>query len=206
MAEKKNKTNKVVNDTQSEPEVEKTAEEKRQIADAQHRISRQNVLIIIIVIAAIILVAIYIYFWQSARNEEKYRTSYLLSSGTVSLEIKNLEEVSQVLSESPTEYFVLITYTGNEDTYNLEESIKSIIDDYKLSDSFYYLNIENIIQEDNYITRLNSAFNTDKITTVPTILYFRNGAIVDTVTRDDDNIINAGDFQKLLDIYEYEGQ
>ncbi len=205
MAEKKNKT-KAVNDTQSDVEVKKTAEEKRQIADAQHRISRQNVLIIIIVIAAIILVAIYIYFWQSARNEEKYRTSYLLSSGTVSLEIKNLEEVSQVLSESPTEYFVLITYTGNEDTYNLEESIKSIIDDYKLSDSFYYLNIENIIQEDNYITRLNSAFNTDKITTVPTILYFRDGAIVDTVTRDDDNIINAGDFQKLLDIYEYEGQ
>lgn len=205
MAEKKNKT-KAVNDTQSDVEVKKTAEEKRQIADAQHRISRQNVLIIIIVIAAIILVAIYIYFWQSARNEEKYRTSYLLSSGTVSLEIKNLEEVSQVLSESPTEYFVLITYTGNEDTYNLEESIKSIIDDYKLSDSFYYLNIENIIQEDNYIIRLNSAFNTDKITTVPTILYFRDGAIVDTVTRDDDNIINAGDFQKLLDIYEYEGQ
>ena len=75
-----------------------------------------------------------------------------------------------------------------------------------MSDSFYYLNIENIMDQDNYLTRLNNAFNTDKISTVPIILYYKNGELVNTVTRDDDNIINAGDFQKLLDIYEYEGQ
>ena len=62
------------------------------------------------------------------------------------------------------------------------------------------------MEEDNYLTRLNNAFNTDKITTVPIILYFKEGKLVDTVTRDDNNVINAGDFQKLLDIYEYEGQ
>ena len=62
------------------------------------------------------------------------------------------------------------------------------------------------MDSDNYLTRLNSAFNTDKITTVPIILYFKDGELIDTVTRDDANIINAGDFQKLLDIYEYEGE
>ena len=140
------------------------------------------------------------------REEKKLSTSYLLSSGTISLEIKNLDEVNQILSEPPTEYFVLITYTGNEDTYDLETGIKPIIDDYKLSDSFYYLNIESIMDSDNYLTRLNNAFNTSEITTVPIILYYRDGQLVDTVTRDDDNVINAGDFQKLLDIYEYEGE
>ena len=209
MAEKKKNTSKKQTpekNTEEVVEIQKTKEEKKQVAEAKHRISQRNIYIIIGIVIVLAVVGFYFFRLQQARNEEKLNSSYLISSGTVSLEIKNLDEVSQILLESPTEYFVLITYTGNEDTYNLEEGIKTIIDDYKLSDSFYYLNIESIMDSDNYLTRLNSAFNTDKITTVPIILYFKDGELIDTVTRDDANIINAGDFQKLLDIYEYEGE
>ena len=209
MAEKKKNTSKkqtTEKNTEEVVEIQKTKEEKKQVAEAKHRISQRNIYIIIGIVIVLAVVGFYFFRLQQARNEEKLNSSYLISSGTVSLEIKNLDEVSQILLESPTEYFVLITYTGNEDTYNLEEGIKTIIDDYKLSDSFYYLNIESIMDSDNYLTRLNSAFNTDKITTVPIILYFKDGELIDTVTRDDTNIINAGDFQKLLDIYEYEGE
>ena len=209
MDEKKKNTSKkqtTEKNTEEVVEIQKTKEEKKQVAEAKHRISQRNIYIIIGIVIVLAVVGFYFFRLQQARNEEKLNSSYLISSGTVSLEIKNLDEVSQILLESPTEYFVLITYTGNEDTYNLEEGIKTIIDDYKLSDSFYYLNIESIMDSDNYLTRLNSAFNTDKITTVPIILYFKDGELIDTVTRDDANIINAGDFQKLLDIYEYEGE
>ena len=209
MAEKKKNTSKkqtTEKNTEEVVEIQKTKEEKKQVAEAKHRISQRNIYIIIGIVIVLAVVGFYFFRLQQARNEEKLNSSYLISSGTVSLEIKNLDEVSQILLESPTEYFVLITYTGNEDTYNLEEGIKTIIDDYKLSDSFYYLNIESIMDSDNYLARLNSAFNTDKITTVPIILYFKDGELIDTVTRDDANIINAGDFQKLLDIYEYEGE
>lgn len=209
MAEKKKNTSKkqtTEKNTEEVVEIQKTKEEKKQVAEAKHRISQRNIYIIIGIVIVLAVVGFYFFRLQQTRNEEKLNSSYLISSGTVSLEIKNLDEVSQILLESPTEYFVLITYTGNEDTYNLEEGIKTIIDDYKLSDSFYYLNIESIMDSDNYLTRLNSAFNTDKITTVPIILYFKDGELIDTVTRDDTNIINAGDFQKLLDIYEYEGE
>ena len=209
MAEKKKNASKkqtTEKNTEEVVEIQKTKEEKKQVAEAKHRISQRNIYIIIGIVIVLAVVGFYFFRLQQARNEEKLNSSYLISSGTVSLEIKNLDEVSQILLESPTEYFVLITYTGNEDTYNLEEGIKTIIDDYKLSDSFYYLNIESIMDSDNYLTRLNSAFNTDKITTVPIILYFKDGKLIDTVTRDDTNIINAGDFQKLLDIYEYEGE
>lgn len=177
-----------------------------EVTEVKQKFSKKNIYIIIAVILVLIIVGVYIYRIQAIREEERLSTSYLLSSGTISLEIKNLDEVNQILSESPTEYFVLITYTGDEDAYNLEEGIKPIIDSYKLSDSFYYLNIESIMDSDNYLTRLNNAFNTDRITTVPIILYYRDGELVDTVTRVDDNVINAGDFQKLLDIYEYEGE
>lgn len=197
MANKKNPNKEVI---------AKTKEETKEVEKAKQTIPRKKIYIIIGIIVVAILIGIYIYWLQGVRDEERYSTSYLLSSGTVSLEIKNLDEVDQILSESPTEYFVLITYTGAEETYNLEQDIKTIIDNYKLSDSFYYLNIESMMETDNYLTRLNNTFDTNMITTVPIILYFRDGQLVDTVTRNDDNIINAGDFQKLLDIYEYEGE
>lgn len=170
------------------------------------KISSRNLLIIICVILALILLGVYIYRWRALTDETRYSKSFLLDSGTVSLEIKNLDEVSQIFSEPPTEYFVLISYTGNEDTYNLEKGLKPIIDEYKLNDSFFYLNVDNIKEEDNYLTRINTAFNTEIIEKVPVILYFKNEMLVDITKRSDENCIKAADFQKLLDIYDYKGQ
>ena len=181
-------------------------EEIKEVGGAQQIFSNKNILIIVCVILALILVIFYGYRVNKLKETDILSKSYLLDSGTVSLEIKNLDEVNQILAESPTEYFVLISYTGNKDTNNLEKGLKRILDKYKLNDSFYYLNVKDIMNEDNYINRLNNAFNTDKIKKVPTILYFKDGKVVDVVTRYDNNVINASDFQKLLDIYGYEGQ
>lgn len=191
--------------TTKKPKEVKTKTEVTEEVEKQKNSSR-NLLIVACIALALILLGVYIYKWKEVKNEEKLSKSYLLDTGTVSLEIKNLDEVEQILSESPTEYFVLISYTGNEDTYKLESGLKNIIDEYKLSDSFYYLNVENLIKEDNYLTRINDAFNTDVIKKVPIILYYKDGKIVDITSRADDNCINAGDFQKLLDTNDYKGQ
>lgn len=162
----------------------------------------KNIIIIITIFICLIIIGIFIYNIQKNKETNELTKSYLLESGAVSLEIKNLDEVNQILTEAPTEYFILITYLNDEKNNELETGLKPIIDKYKLNDSFYYLNIDNIKDEDNYLTRLNNTFNTDKIKKVPIILYYRDGKIVDTVSRYDDNTINASDFQKLLDIYE----
>ena len=162
----------------------------------------KNIIIIITIFICLIIIGIFIFNIQKNKETNELTKSYLLESGAVSLEIKNLDEVNQILTEAPTEYFILITYLNDEKNNELETGLKPIIDKYKLNDSFYYLNIDNIKDEDNYLTRLNNTFNTDKIKKVPIILYYRDGKIVDTVSRYDDNTINASDFQKLLDIYE----
>ena len=41
----------------------------------------------------------------------------------------------------------------------------------------------------------------EEIKQVPTIVYIREGKVVDIIERSDDNMMNVGDFQKLLDIY-----
>lgn len=170
----------------------------------EKRISSKTLIIIVAIFIVIILLGIYFYKWYDVRKEEKLRTSYLITTNTVNLEIKSLDEVTQVLTEAPNDYFVLINYTGDEDNYKLEEGLKLIIDTYKFGDCFYYYNAKSIINDDNYLAQLNKAFNTDKITKVPIILYYKDNVIVDAVTRVDDNKINAGDFQKLLDIHEFE--
>lgn len=182
----------------------KTKEKK--VTKEVKKISRKTLIIIVSIFVAIILLALYFYKWYDVKKEEKLRDSYLLTTDTVNLEIKSLDEVNQVLSEAPNDYFVLINYTGNEDTYKLEEGLKLIIDNYKLGDRFYYYNAKKLIDEDNYLAQLNKSFNTDKIKSVPIILYYQDGKLIDTVSRIDNNKINAGDFQKLLDIYEFEDQ
>lgn len=196
-----------VNNTQKKNSTKSTKKEViKELSQEEKVVSKNTTLIIVIIVLALVFLAFYIYRWYDVKKEERLMNSYLLTTDTVSLEIKNLDEVPQVLTEAPNEYFILISYTGNEETYKLEEGLKSIIDSYKFGDCFYYLNVENLIKEDNYLARLNTAFNTDVIKKVPIILYYKNGKLVDTVTRVDDNAINAGDFQKLLDIYDFKGQ
>lgn len=137
--------------------------ELKEVEGAKHIFSQKNILIIVCIVLALILVIFYGYRVNKLKETDTLSKSYLLDSGTVSLEIKNLDEVNQILAESPTEYFVLISYTGNKDTYKLENGLKRILDKYKLNDSFYYLNVKSIMDEDNYLNRLNNAFNTDKI-------------------------------------------
>lgn len=185
-------------------EVKNKTEVKKE-SDTKQTIPSKSILIAGAIILVLVLLGFYISNVSKEKNLKKLSESYLLKSGTVSLEFKNLDEISPILSESPNEYFVLISYTKDEDTYNLEVGLKNIIDKYKLNDKFYYLNVESIMNEDNYINRINNAFNTDKIKKVPTILYYKDGSILDVVERYDNNPINASDFQKLLDIYGYVG-
>ena len=59
------------------------------------------------------------------------------------------------------------------------------------------------MKEDNYLDKINQTFNTKNITKLPTILYYESGQLQEVVKRVDNHVINAGDFQKLLDIYEF---
>ena len=194
-----NKKNVVKENTKKEVKNNKKVDVKKK------EYTTKDIIIACLIIIIVILLGIYIFKVTSNRNKGKIENSYLLSTGTVRLVIDDLDDVSQTLSEAPTEYFVLITYTNDEATYNLENGLKKIIDDYKLNTSFFYLNIKDYMNDDDYLQKLNTTFNTDKITKVPIILYYKNGTLIDTVKRDDNNVINAGDFQRLLDIYEYEG-
>jgi len=165
----------------------------------------KNYLIAALLVAVTIFLVLYLFEWYKVRQIEKYGTSYLVESNTVNLEIKTIDEIPVVFSEAPSDYFVFINYLNEEANYKLEKQLKNIIDEYNLKDNFYYMNVTDIKEDDNYLNKLNDAFDVDnKIKNVPTILYYQNGELKETANSNANEIISASELKRILDVYEIE--
>lgn len=165
-------------------------------------IPTKNYILAAVIVVVMIFLTWYGFAWYSVFKENKVSTSYLVKEKVISNEIKSLSEVSDVFSEAPTTYYLYISYTGSEEIYNMEKDLKGVINEYSLNDTMYYLNITSIKEEKNYLDEINKSLKLDneKVTSIPTILYFNDGEVVDIIKRSDDNMMNVGDFQKLLDV------
>ena len=145
---------------------------------SQNKLSRskippKNYAIVGLIILAVILLSLYLFKWYKVSNENKISTSYLMQTKTLVHEIDDLSAIESVFGETASEYFIYVSYTKSNKIYQLEEELKPIIDDYNLKDYIYYINVTDMMADDNYLDKLNAALNlTDKkITQVPTIIY-----------------------------------
>lgn len=161
----------------------------------------KNYFIALLLVVVIVFLTWYGFAWYEVAKENKLSTSYLVKEKIISKEISDLQEAIEVFSEPPSSYYLLISYNGDEDVYNMEKSLISLINEYNLNDYIYYLNVTSIKDEDNCIAQINTALSLEdvKVSQIPTIVYFNNGKAVDVIERLDDNLMNTGDFQKLLD-------
>ena len=155
------------------------------------------------IILAIIFLALYFHKWDTVKEQEKYYNSYLISTNTISLEMTDIDEINAVLSETPSYYFLYISYT-NDDVYNLETELKPLIDEYHLQNSFYFLNVTDFKDTNtNYKEDIADALDIDAniISQVPIILYFKDGELVST-----HGIFTASEFQDLLETQDIKSQ
>ncbi len=162
----------------------------------------KNYVIVILGILIAIALVWYGFRWHQVIKENRISTSYLIKSKVVTNEIQGLAKLEDVLSEVPPSYYLYISYTGSEEIYNMEKELAALINDYKIGDQVYYLNITSIKNEKDYIEKINKALKLEdkKIANIPTIIYYEDGKVVDIITKEGKNIMNIGDFQKLLDV------
>ena len=151
----------------------------------------------------IIFLIWYIISWKNVKKEEKLMNSYLITSNTLSVEIKDLRETVQVLKESPSEYFVYISYTNDEKVFNFEKKLKKLIDNYNLKDEFYFVNVTNIKDDENFYSEINDTFNTKLISNIPSILHFKNNELKKVIYNKDLNKTYT-DFENLLKENEFD--
>ena len=85
----------------------------------------------------------------------------------------------------------------------MEKELAKIIKKYNIANQFYYLNVTEIKDNDDYIDEINRSLSLrdEKIIRVPTIIYYKDGEVVNDgiITRSDNKMMTAADFQKLLD-------
>ena len=160
----------------------------------------KNYILAAVIVVVIIGLTWYAFAWYNVVQENKVSTSYLVQEKIISKEITDLNEVSNIFAEAPDSYFIYISYTGDEQIYNMEKSIKSIIKSYNLSDNMYYLNVTSIKEEKGYMDKINKTLGlTDrKVVKVPTILYFEDGKLVEMTDTKSDLLMTRADFQKLI--------
>ncbi len=151
----------------------------------------------------IIFLIWYIISWKNVKQEEKLMNSYLITSNTLSVEIKDLSETVQVLKESPSEYFVYISYTNDEKIFNFEKKLKKLIDNYNLKDEFYFVNVTNIKDDENFYSEINDTFNTKLINNIPSILHFKNNELKKVIYNKDLNKTYT-EFENLLKENEFD--
>ncbi len=166
-------------------------------------IPTKNYIIAFGVVIGILLLAWYCFAWYKVYEEDKVATSYLIKNNIISNEIKDLNEIVDVFSEAPDEYFVYISYDGDEEIFAMEKDLAKVIKKYNIIDQFYYLNITSIKDNKDYVDEVNRALGLrdEKIIRVPTIIYYKDGEVVKdgVLSRNDNKMITAADFQKMLD-------
>ncbi len=174
----------------------------------ERKIPSKNYVIAVLVFIGVILFTIYLFKWYQVVNNEKITKSYLISSNVISNEINSLDELSDVFSEAPSEYFLYIGYTNDKNVYDMEVDLKKIINKYDLRDKFYYLNVDSLKENEGFIEEINSALALDKekITSIPTILYYKDHSLVagGIIHKEANSLMQASDFEQLLETMEIE--
>lgn len=183
--------------------------------EKQDKYNRELLLRMILIIAYTLIIAMLLMgFIESVTKDLKIDTvneSYFVKTKAVDEKnILNINEAIYDLSKLKGDYFVYVTYTkkDNKELEIFERQLTNLIDKYDLKNNFYYINVDSILNEKNYIDLVNEylGYNDVLIEKVPTIVYVNKDNIIrveNVLTRRDNQIINIGDFQNLLDINQF---
>lgn len=162
--------------------------------DNKRVVPKKNYLYLLIMLMIVVFVTFGIVNISKYYDEKKLEKSYL--EGYIS-EV-SLEDMKNVLTEPSSEMFIIITKVNNQNIFNQEKEIKKVIKRRDLRDNVMFINYTN----KNDLNELNKVLGSN-IKTIPAILYYKNGEFITSIDSTN-GLINAGEFEKLLDSYEVE--
>lgn len=204
---KHNNTSKV-NSTIPVIKINKIKKENTELEELKKKNKRVLNLIIILLIIIAIIVSLENYIKTKNELFETYlieETTNLHKSYLIENKLANEVTCDSLKTISNRdEAFLLITDLYNKQEFNLEKDISNLIKEYNLKDRFYLYNNDNncgILSSKESTIYTNLKLN-KTIENIPTILYYKNGKLLDVIEREDKSMINKGDFQKVLDNYQ----
>lgn len=198
-------------------EEEKTKEIKKTVEEpvAENLSSKENTfykhdfptnyMIAILIVIWIFMIVFFGYQLYKNHQIKLYQQGYFYHEN-VNIKKVQIGELTTLLSNNSNEdAFVLFNYRGQEETYKLEKDIYELLKANHLENNFYYVDMTDVVgQKDCSLSCLiNGELNTEEFKNTPAVAYFKNGQLIDIAQREDQKVLEAADFAKILDIYEF---
>ncbi len=137
------------------------------------------------------------------RNYEgnKINNSYISKS----VSVINYNELSDAIKEMNSNSLLYVSYIGNKEIYDFEKKLQKIIKKDELEDYFYYVNVNDYLNETNMVNGFNKTVGIVDSETIifPAIIYFKDNIPTDYIDSKN-GILNIADLENLLEKYELE--
>ena len=166
-----------------------------------------NILVILGVFCAALLIVITLFNYYKKSQDVTYKAEWQNKSFLVSEGIANVscDSLSNYLDKDYMFVYVAESI-GTEEEFNLEKKLKTMVNDYKLQDHFVLFqavgdNCGSI--DDEGSVKVQSLRLEKGLSKLPTIIYYKNGKVVDYIEREDEQMMSEQDFAQLLDKYEF---
>ena len=159
----------------------------------------KNYVILTLIFIAVVLMTLYLFKWYQIKKEEQTSDSYIIEKNLTQNQIKSLQDLKQVLSETPSKFVVYITYHNSSRIYNIEKKFDSLFKDYNIANSFYVFDITDL---KNNMKDYNKILNDEldiNVTGYPVIIFYEEGQIVSYK-----KISSFKDIKKILEKYDFE--
>lgn len=163
--------------------------------DNKRVVPRKNYLYLLIMLIIVVFITFSIVKIGKYYDEKKLEKSYF--DGYIS-EV-TLKDMKNILTEPSSEMFIIITEVNNEEIYRQEKDIKKVIKKRDIRDNIMFIDYTD---NKNDLSELNKVLGSN-IKSIPAIIYYKNGELIKTIDSSN-GLLNAFEFEKLLDSYEVE--
>ena len=137
-------------------------------------IPSRNYLILIGVIILVISACFAFYNLYNIYKDNKSKTSPLANKEVL------YEDLKETTKELDADTFLVISFTSDEQIHNNENEIKKYLKNNNLIDNVMYLNVSELMTEQNFLRDLNATLNLAEnleIKKFPALVYYKEGII-----------------------------
>ena len=186
-----------------ETQVVSHEEPKKETKKVWNENNHMKTIVMVVVAFLVLALGVVIAFKQAEESGASYSDKWKDKSYLVEKEYAASVTCSQIPNAIlGSQAFILVT-SFSEEEFRLEKALAKLIRENHIEDFYVYPLVDNCgpISNAGSVAGQNLLL-TKGLEHTPAILYYRDGKLEDVVEREDEKMLEVGDFQKLLDIYE----
>ena len=160
------------------------------------KIPKKNYYIVLVVSILVIIITLYIRSFYLNYKANQINNSIFYDKTINQI---NADDIDFIIDETP-EAILYVGYTGSSKVANLERKLYREFEKKDLIDKVIYLNVTELMNDNEYIKLLRNKFPNEDIGKAPMLIYIKDGEVVD-VLNSNNRMIDIKALNELLNKY-----